>query len=390
MPISLPRKRESSPERGSKKGRAAAEGEEEKLDELLKKDIPTLWALLCRGEIKSEKTQGENEGENKSLICPNGACWSALRRNYVIKKLFIRNCYEGLYEAWMKNSTDEIQLIGGTSGIGKSMFIWYALFRLMDAFHKDENKDKKPLKFLWVTQTKGTYILDSDGGCVEKEDNVRCPERVDYCFIDMGEDFSFPKGLDTMSCLKTLVIAPFKSEDRGVPLLRRNKVRPTVFRCMPVWSKDEMEAVAKSLFGKSFNRKRFHALFLIFGGCLDSCLHAHFPTNVAKICITTNGHYGKACEDFVQLLETSAELKRDGIPEEVQGALEEHYIAHEFQTIDPILTGLESQDLDLRKIGSLIAHSISTGPDYIDEDIRVSSRFAELYILQYKKVRRPH
>ncbi len=348
-----------------------------------KNDIPTLWKLLCKRKI-----QLEYEGGQGYLRCPNGTCWSALKNKTFVKDLFIRQCYEDLYTIWNDSDVD-VDLIGGTSGIGKSTFIWYVLFRLMDAFHKDENKDKEQLTFLWVTQIGRMYILYSDGSCDTPKFNALLSKRwprVDYCFIDMGKAFELPVGLPEVERPKTLVIASFQSERVGLPLLNQAGIDPGDAKTMPIWSKEDIEKVAKSIFGTELDTKRIHVLFLIFGGSLHYCLTGYIRSLQPVTETAQNVHYDHAAAAFVRLLKTSVSLVRDRIPKVAKRLLKSNYIRRLFSNIAPALTG-SKHDLVLRAAGSLVTHAISSAPHYTNVKLRISSLFADLYIREHMLVR---
>ncbi len=394
VPTSSPRKRESSPERGSKKGRGA--DEEAPLD--VSRHTANLWTLICDGRI-TLKTQGDH----KFLSCPSGFYWS---RWFRVKDLYIRRCYEDLYKARIEAEDegkgkdngkdkdessgireDDVEMICGTSGIGKSTYIWYVLYRLMDAFRKDTNKDKTLLKFIWVTRNEGTYILDSDGGCVEKENNTEFPPSVDYCFIDMGLNFSLPNKLPYVECSKTLVVASSKSKERGLPLLLDEGIDPFP-RFMPVWSREEMEIVAKSVFGRDFNSdsKIFEGLYLILGGSLHSCLKMFASRNSRKL-VGANGpvgaadsNYDAASAKFVELLKTSASLVHDDIPATVEKLLKRADIKRSFASSAMVFFGKDVTFDDISKAGPPITHIHSNAPKHTNQELRLSSRFAELYL----------
>ncbi len=353
---------------------SGAPQEEEKASHMLLLDIPSLWALLCKGDIKLE---------NDFLICPNGACWSTVD-DVAIKRLFIRQCYKDLYKVWTESKRTS-ELIDGTSGIGKSMFIWYALFMLMDAFHKDQAAKKKPLTFLWVTQTGLMYHLYSNGCCLRLNRDAELPP-IDYCFIDIGKQFIAPDALVTLRCPRILVIASsYKSEDEVYSILDEARIYPAVTRSMPIWSKVEIDVAAKSILDTDLSTKKLHAIFLIFGGSLKRCLLAY--RNVKDDVVgdaPMSRQYYEASTSFVEHLKTSASLASDGIPELVDGLLESNYIIRKFQYAR-FAYGEKLDDSFLRNACSLIAHTISSAPNYTDGDLRLSSEFTTLYVEAFVK-----
>ncbi len=340
--------------------------------------VASLWAFLCAGEIKLE---------NNFLICPNGACWSALswESRIFVKNLFIRQCYEDLYKAW-SGASNGVDFIGGTSGIGKSTFIWYVLFRLMDAFHQNQGQAQaeKSLTFLWMTQSDGIYVLYSDGFCVELQDNDPLPLSVDYCLIDIGKDFKVPKKLHNMPRRKTLITASFMSEQEGIKLLVDVDFNQTPRRDMPIWSKEDMEVAAKSILGTDLDTKKLHAIFLIFGGSLKFCILAYVNVKDVVGNAPSTHLYINARNAFVDLLKTSASLASDGIPELADSLLKSNYVIRTFENPSYGLSRL-TESKDLRTTGSLITHTISSGKEYTDGDVYLSSQFTALYVKEYVK-----
>ncbi len=381
------RKREPSPERGRKNGPGAVDEEEEEEEEEEEKeapgkqsrDIPTLWRLLCLGKIKCDK-----RGDHKYLICPKGACWSVLDMRFAVKKLLIRKCYHRLGRAWYL-SQNNVEMISGTSGIGKSMLIWCVLFVLMKPFLKDPAAKMEPLTFLWVTQTGPIYILHSDGSYETRKYDDEFPRSVDYCFIDVGLGFKLPHGLSTMNSTKTLIIASSDSERDGLQLLKQANIVPGERRFMPIWPKEDIKTVAKSLFGTALNRKKLHAIFLIFGGSLTSCLYAYmFADDGVAGNAPMSTEYYKASTDFVKQLKTSLSLASDGIPKLVDGLLKTNYIMRQFGCAR-FAYGEKVDASTLRNACSLIAHTISSAPKYTDGKLRLSSQFAALFVESFVK-----
>ncbi len=382
----LTRKREPSPERGRKKGPGAGENEKDVEEKDVEEeeehksgkrfsdsDIPTLWSLVCKKRITLMIQDGQ-----EYLLCPNGACWPFHGQGEVeVKKLFIRQCYKDLFALW-SNSDSKVEMLGGTWGVGKSTYVWYVLFMLMDAFHKDENKDKEQLTFLWFSRVWGTYLLSSDGSCVRDQNEF--PPSVDYCFMEVGYNFRLSPRLARLRHSRTIIIAPPKSQQFELPYLIDAGIHPGITRDMPIWSKDEMVVVAKSIYGRSFNRKKFEAIFLIFGGCPHPFLMAYTYTDTKGGPVTP--HYDTACRMFVDLLKTSTSLRRDGIPEMVEDLLKDQFIIRKFRYPSYVLSG----DKDIPTLGcatSLLVHTNSTAPNYTNRELRVSSRFTELLIQQY-------
>ncbi len=347
-----------------------------------KYDIPTLWALLCGGKIKFEK-----KGRQEYLKCPQGACWSLMTKYNAVKLLLIHQCYKDLYTLW-NGEGRQTEFIGGTSGIGKSTFIWYVLYRLMKAFHEDQAEDKELLKFLWVTQTEGIYLLRSDGNSAEVKHtgdsyvlqwsgDVMEGERratlpsVDYCFIDMGRTFKVPMGLGNVCrrSQQTLITASTESARDGLESLEEHSIRPVRSRSMPIWSKEEMVAAAMPIFGESFKREKLHAIFLILGGSFELCLWVYITSTGEKRVVPMTSHYSKARSGFVELLKTSPSLVRAGVPKLVDDLLGDEVVSKVF----------ESSSTDLHTMGNVITNNFCSGK-YTDGDVFLSSPFISLYV----------
>ena len=361
----------------AKKARGDADAKVQEVEET----IPKLWPLLCSSQVRKEETR-----VGTFLSCPEGAYWFQLI-GLKIKDLLIRECYEDLYNLW-KDSPLRVQFIAGSSGIGKSTFIWYALFRLFEAHRASTSDDKEELTIVWVTQEKLIYVLTTDGGCREL-DNLRpaFPAKADYCFVDMGMDFTPPPrlyALHTCEKLRTLIVASPKSAEAGLPKLRDVFIRPFSQRYMPVWTYEEMHCACARIFGRpGLDETRLRALYHVFGGSLNFCLG-----NLAEIGEGSSkgsssfDKYGTARDEFVAFLKTSRELVKDGIPNAVEALLNEPYIKSVFIDIQRVFTGAKGDPI-LRAAGSILVHTRSSPPEYMECDIRVSSRFCEHFMYQF-------
>ena len=90
----------------------------------LKSGTVTVPAL--GGELSYEHTY-------KYLELPEGAKFSALKTHG--RRLLVRECYPEVFEQWWDRTgddhlKDEGEILIGTPGVGKSMFLFYALYRL--------------------------------------------------------------------------------------------------------------------------------------------------------------------------------------------------------------------------------------------------------------------
>ena len=336
---------------------------------------------MCDQHIVERKS-----GDLKFLTCLGREFWYN-EGEAAVKGLLIRDCYEDLYRLWAAGNGEVVEFVGGASGIGKSTFIWYALYRLL----VDRRKERKPLTVVWIRQTQCVYELRSDGSCLWVDPREpEFPRSADFCFIDMGAGFEVPnvEGLtslvDSVRSMRTLLIASYKSELAALPKLVPCRIVPQMRRYMPVWTYEEMRAAFRHIFD-IFREERLQALYQVFGGSFFLCLkHAAAPANAPRSLKGLQKGYLAACRRFIAFLKTSAELKAGGIPDEVATVLMESGIKGHFTGVVPVFEGNSSEPV-LRGAGSLLSHMASFAPHYWVGNLRVSSRFCEYFIAAYRK-----
>ena len=335
--------------------------------------IRALWKGICDGTITIDPNDPTH------LVCPAGDLSWSRNAKFDVKCLRIRQCYKLIYDEWVVDARRTVELISGTSGIGKSTYIWYVLFRQMEEYRNDPSKGHR--QFMWQTQgeNEGTYWLHTSGTCDVLVSATDAMGEPDLYIVDIGDQFSPHPDLYPYPFKKRrLLVASFMSEKIGLRPLARMGIVPKNTATMPIWTLEEMEPTAQRIFGNTYDATRLKALHVIFGGSLNHCLRS-FPTTPSCALRT---QYSRARVETIALLKTSKTLRDAKLPDTVGNVLKEEGVVHAFKKVVPVFSG-STHYPDLRHAGSVLGH-LHSSPPYRGETSRVASIFCECYIAKYR------
>ncbi len=341
--------------------------------------IMRTWRQLCKKKMEVATCDSK-----PFIVCPPGHSWAKCGK-LEVQGLLIRKAYEDLFRLWSAPDSDT-HFIGGSSGVGKSMFIWYVLYRLME-----ELRDAQEVKtFLWITQERDIYWFSSRGGC-EKQRRIEY-EDVDYLFIDIGAGFQLPPGFSSSSVFykKLLVTVSFKGEREGLDRLADCGIRSSCWRFMPVWSLEEIQATAARIHDdKQLDLSRLQALFLIFGGSARLCLENYPKSEPLDLSDTfTSRHseyrgYAQTRQAYVDALRTSPRYEdQRELADVVAEMLMERRIVQLFTDVSPALSG-PNNDFIRRQAASLLIHLFADPPHYDNLKTDIATHFCDIFLQYY-------
>jgi DNA replication protein DnaC len=107
-------------------------------------DLTTQLQSFANAELDDECLQSPN---NAFLPYPQNE----------IKKIYVRKCYEDVFDLLLKNIKMKSFAISGTPGIGKSLFFVYILYRLMKDF-EEKTLSLRPNRIVYQRATEYTWL----------------------------------------------------------------------------------------------------------------------------------------------------------------------------------------------------------------------------------------
>ncbi len=177
-----------------------------------------------------------------------------------ISKIMIRKCYYSLYEIILnclnktENDLSKI-LITGTSGIGKSIFGYYLIYRFLNPIRTEE---KKKLNIVYSSQyTNGFYFYDYAKGTsklMKQLDELEIPQDT-LVIVDGDEKY----GAMLINRSTILISSP-----RSMHYNSFLKVCNAIY-FMPVWELDEILDCRNKMF-ECLDLQSVKRLFLKYGG----------------------------------------------------------------------------------------------------------------------------
>lgn len=246
------------------------------------------------------------------IRCPDGMkFWQA--NDFSVTSIFVRKCYCDLFDAILA-SAESVCAIEGTSGIGKSTFVWYALIRRVAQIADGEDKST-PRHFIWARQDESVYWFSTTGECKEIIDRAYPSLPVDMCFIDIS-DRTASDGLEShlaneaTSAAKVVLLGSPTTAEIGLDRLsNRSSLTPGFTYVMPTWSWEETKmAVSATLTitrsgpaapDLANSELRLRAFYFLFGGALhflDEYIWGSAGTTSSSVM------YNNAIEDCVDIL----------------------------------------------------------------------------------------
>ena len=150
-----------------------------------------------------------------------------------IKKIYVRKCYEDVFELLLKNINMKSFAISGTPGIGKSVFFVYILYRLMKDF-SEKTLSLKPNRIVY--QMGSTYecfelqhLIVTRISKFEAEGLVR--EQGTFYIVD-GQSTPMPS-----SCITLFISSPRSQQYKE--FVKQKMAKEWYF---PVWTLEELQS----------------------------------------------------------------------------------------------------------------------------------------------------
>ena len=149
-----------------------------------------------------------------------------------IKKLFVRKCYEDVFELLLKNIKMKSFAISGTPGIGKSLFFVYILYRLM----KDHS-----VKILSLQPNRIVYQMGYSYRCFDlQQQTVALTTKIEAEVLVLKADTFYVIDGQTTP-LPSTCIALFISSPRSAQYKEFVKQKMAKEWYFPVWTLDELK-----------------------------------------------------------------------------------------------------------------------------------------------------
>lgn len=368
----------------------------DKLLRAVKSSVELQWYLLCKGRVTSSTIQGI-----EYLTLPAGKRW--LAGSDESPEIIVRKCYIDLFNRTTSGVAKKL-LIGGTSGIGKSVMSWYFLYRIAEAARASGTG----VFIVFHSQRDWWYYLRSSGETVVvNRDNIH-PEAAKYCIVDIGQNFVNPNwghlhGATDLSNTTVICIASAVSEAAAIPKLKGDLMAGYLTSTMPVWTYDEIMTGMRSVYGANdIDETRVKALFVVFGGSFrhfrrsyqqvrrdaGDLTDASDPTNAV------GSRYGELRDKFLKEVDamvanelannTPLDERRQavGLAESLKTILEGQCAEQQFNQVWNTLEHKTPKDPDMRMTGSTLIHTfISSGDrEYRYPDYRAASPFCQLIL----------
>ena len=151
-----------------------------------------------------------------------------------IKKLYVRKCYEDVFELLLKHIKMESFAVSGTPGIGKSLFFVYILYRLMKDFEE---------KTLSLRPNRIVYQVGSTYECFDLQQQiVSSATKVDAeKWVRKQDTFYVIDGRRSEPLLSSCVVL-FISSPRSQQYKEFVKQKMAKEWYFPVWTSEELES----------------------------------------------------------------------------------------------------------------------------------------------------
>lgn len=152
---------------------------------------------------------------------------------YKIKKIYVRKCYEEVFDLLLKNIKMKSFAISGTSGIGKSLFFVYILYRLMDDFYE---------KTLSLKPNRIVYQMDSTYLCFDLQTRIVTELKLDASQMVRQQDTFYIIDGQSSTYLISSCTTLFISSPRSQQYKEFVKQKMAKEWYSPVWTLVELQS----------------------------------------------------------------------------------------------------------------------------------------------------
>jgi hypothetical protein len=189
-----------------------------------------------------------------------------------IKKIYIRKCYEDVFELFLKNIELESFAISGTPGIGKSLFFVYILHRLMKDF-KRKTLPLKPNRIVYhIQNTYKCFDLEQQTvSIITKLEAEVLVRETDSLYIVDGRTISVQP-----ACISLYIASP--RSDFYKDFVKQKTATEWYF---PVWTREELQ----SCHCKCYSDLPIETLkerYLVYGGVARLVFYKDYSKNRPK------------------------------------------------------------------------------------------------------------
>ncbi len=208
---------------------------------------------------------------NEYLQSPNDVFLPYLQNE--IKKIYVRKCYEDVFDLLLKNIEMKSFAISGTPGIGKSVFFVYILYRLMKDF---------PEKTLPLKPNRIVYQMGSTYDCFELQhlivtsiseiEAARLVREQDTFYIVDGQSTPMPS-----SCT-SLFISSSRSKQYK-EFVKQKMAKEWYF---PVWTLEELQSCQIQCY-PDLSIEILTERYRVCGGVARFVFHKDYSIPVPKI-----------------------------------------------------------------------------------------------------------